>query len=389
VKWALGILKDTFKEFNEDRVLRLSAAMAYYAIFSIGPLLVLVIGLAGMAFGEDNVRRAVGQQLQSLMGESSAKAVESMMSARKEADSLIATIVGGIALVFGATGVFGQLQDSLNTIWEVKAKPGAGIMGFLRQRFLSMSMVLGIGFLLLISMALSAFVNAMAEYIGYLISLPAWVAQVFNEILSFGVISVLFALIFKVLPDVKIRWRHVWVGAIGTALLFTAGKFLLGLYLGKQSTASAYGAGTAFVLILMYIYYSSLILFFGAEFTQVYAKRRGALVAPSKYAVPVTEEARAQEGMASGAKHAAPGSAEKPAHAGSKRPQKEAQPVAGYAMEQQAKPHTPHPAPGETIRARRWSFVGLALTMGMVAGVLLRFKTLRKALKFYTAAQRI
>ncbi|HWI56139.1 MAG TPA: YihY/virulence factor BrkB family protein, partial [Bacillota bacterium] len=210
---------------------------------------------------------------------------------------LMATIVGAVGLVLGATGVFGQLQDSLNTIWGVTTKPGQGIWAFIRDRFFSMAMVLGVGFLLLISMALTAFVTAFTHYISSLVSLPEWVAPVFENLLSFIVISILFALIFKVLPDVKIRWRDVWVGALGTALLFTAGKYLLGLYLGHAAGASAYGAGSAFVVILLYVYYSSLILYFGAEFTQVFAKHQGAHIEPSKYAVQVTDQQRAEQGM--------------------------------------------------------------------------------------------
>jgi len=297
VKSWWEVLKQTIKSFSEHRVLRLSAAMAYYAIFSIGPLLVLIVGLAGLVFGEETVKREVTGQLQGMVGEKSAKIVESMMTAQKSGTSLIATIVGGVGLILGAAGVFGQLQDALNTIWEVQAKPGAGAMGFLRQRFLSMTMVLGIGFLLLVSMALSAFINIFAGHIGNLVSLPEWVVPAFNALASFLVITLLFALIFKVLPDVKVKWSDVWIGAIGTSLLFTLGKFALGLYLGRAGTTSAYGAGAGFVLILMYIYYSSVILFLGAEFTQVYAHRRGAQVEPSKYAVPVGAVERAHQGI--------------------------------------------------------------------------------------------
>ena len=301
VKSAWGLLKQTFKEFGDDKVLRLSAAMAYYAIFSIGPLLVLVVGLAGLVFGEETVKRQVTQELQNMVGGKSAHLVETMMSAQKHGDSLIATIVGGVGLLLGAAGVFGQLQDALNTIWEVKAKPGTGIWGFIRQRFLSMGMVLGLGFLLLVSMALSAFVNAFAGYISAMISMPKWVVPTFNFIFMFGIITVLFAAIFKVLPDVKVRWRHVWIGAVVTSLLFVLGKFALGLYLGREGATSVYGAGAAFVLILLYIYYSSVILFFGAEFTQVYARAHEP-VQPTKYAVPVKEEERAQEGMEAGSR---------------------------------------------------------------------------------------
>jgi membrane protein len=297
LKSTWSYLKETINEFQQDRTLRLAAATAYYAVFSIGPLLVLVVGLAGLVFGEERVRQEVGRQLQSFVGPQSTHMIQSMMSAQQKGGSLLATIIGGVALVLGATGVFGQLQDSLNTIWGVTTKPGKSFVAFIRDRFFSMAMVLGVGFLLLVSMVLSAFVNAFAGYLGQLFSLPAWLLPVFNGVVSFLVISLLFALIFKVLPDVRIRWRDVWVGAFGTSLLFTAGKFLLGFYLSRETSASAYGAGSAFVVVLLYVYYSSLILYFGAEFTKVYAQRHGAHIQASTYAVKMTDQERADQGM--------------------------------------------------------------------------------------------
>ena len=393
-----SVIKDTFKEFGEDRVLRLSAAMAYYTVFAIGPLLVLIVGLAGLILGEDQVRHTVTQQLQGTFGEKSAKLVESMMTSNQKSGSLMATIVGGIGLLLGAAGVFGQLQDALNTIWEVKAKPGVGIAGFLRQRFLSMAMVLGTGFLLLISMVLTAVVNAFTGYIGHLMSLPSWVAQVFNEGASLLVIVLLFALIFKILPDVKIPWRPVWIGALVTALLFTAGKFVLGWYLGRQASASAYGAGTAFVLVLLYIYYSSLILFLGAEFTQVYT-RKIARVVPSKYAVPVTDHDRAEEGSPRSGSKPAPepeksrGSSKQTAthkNNPSKRAPAYAHSQVEHAMQKSPTKSTlTKRAPAEQIRSQPWSFVSLALTMGIAAGFLMRYKTARKALKLYFSARKL
>ena len=220
-----------------------------------------------------------------------------MMNAKGQGGSLLATVVGGAALLIGATGVFAQLQDSLNTIWGVTTKPGKSLGAFLRDRIFSMAMVLGLGFLLLISMALTAFIHAFAGYISNVVSLPDWGLVVLDLAVLFLAITILFARIFKVLPDVRIRWRDVWVGAVGTALLFIAGKFLLGWYLGREASASAYGGGSAFVIVLLYIYYSSIILYFGAEFTQVHAKARGARIEPSKYAVLMTDEQRADQGI--------------------------------------------------------------------------------------------
>jgi membrane protein len=196
-------------------------------------------------------------------------------------------VVGAVALVFGATGVFSQLQASLNMIWGVKSKPGHGLWVLIRDRLLSMAMILAIGFLLLVSMVLTAFVNAFAHFLGRSVALPDWVAPAFDGVISFLVIASLLALIFKILPDVKIRWRDVTVGAIGTAVLFTAGKWLLGLYLSHEISASAYGLGSAFIVILLYVYYASVILYLGAEFTMVHARDLGCEFEPSEYAVPL------------------------------------------------------------------------------------------------------
>jgi membrane protein len=358
VKSFPKIIKGTVKEFGEDNVLRLSAALAYYSMFSIGPLLVIAVGLAGVAFGDATVRKQVADQLQSMLGENSAKTVESMMGAQKHGASIITTILGIIALLFGATGVFGQLQDSLNTIWGVKSKPGKGLLAFFRARFLSLSMVLGIGFLLLISMALSTFLTAITKSMGGALPIPEAVAHALNFVVSFGVITVLFAMIFKYLPDVKVPLRKVWVGAIGTALLFTLGKELLALYLGRESTASAYGAAGSVIIILMWVYYASVILFFGAEFTQVYARQTGTVVEPSEFAVPVTQAERAEQGMASHAPlpHRRPDGA-------------------------------PLKTPGIVVRKNPWQFAGMMLAAGFAGGALLRLKLLRRAAKVYTLLQ--
>lgn len=293
--WAIA--KGTFSEFAEDNVLRLSAALAYYAIFSIGPLLVIVVGLTGLALGHETVRHEVQNGLQSLIGQDSAKTIESMMAARKPGTSLITTMIGLTALLLGAGGVFGQLQDSLNTIWEVKSKPGAGILGFLRKRFVSFSMVFGTGFLLLVSLALTTFISAATNSVAHRFPLSEFLSHALNFIVSFSVVSALFAMIFKYLPDVRIPFRTVWIGAAGTALLFTVGKYFLALYLGRQSTASPYGAAGSVIVILMWVYYASIILLLGAEFTQVYAKQTGAKIAPTEFAVPTTDEKRAEQGI--------------------------------------------------------------------------------------------
>ncbi|MFO1499152.1 MAG: YihY/virulence factor BrkB family protein [Verrucomicrobiota bacterium] len=296
-KLAWNILKGTVQEFSEDAVPRLAAALAYYAMFSIGPLLVIVIAVAALFFRREAISGEVAAQLQSLLGETAAQTVQTMLAHQSHESSVWATIVGGTVLIIGATGVFGQLQDALNTIWEVKPKPGQGVWGFVRNRFLSFTMVLGIAFLLLISMVISAGLQAFGHVIDQVLPMSEWVAQALHLGISLGVVTLLFAMVFKVLPDAKVRWRDVWVGAIGTSLLFTVGKFLIGLYLGRESVSSTYGAAGSAAIILLWVYYSSLILFFGAEFTQVYAKQTGSRIAPSANAVPVTERSRVQEGI--------------------------------------------------------------------------------------------
>jgi len=349
------ILKGTFAEFSEDNVLRLSAALAYYAMFSIGPLLVIAVGVAGLAFsalehgGHEDVRQQIHAQLESTLGPDSAKTIESMMSAQKQGTSLITTIVGVVALLIGAGGVFGQLQDALNTIWEVKAKPGIGIGGFIRNRFLSFSMVLGTGFLLLISMALTTFLTAAGGAIGRMLPIPEALIHILNFIVSFGIVALLFAMIFKYLPDVKVPFSKVWIGAIGTAILFTIGKYLLALYLGRESTKSSFGAAASVILILMWVYYASLILFFGAEFTQVYAKQTGTKVVPDEFGVRITEGERATQGIPH--EKTAPGHKPYPEPG---RPGWQPQPVAHAAT------------PGEVVRNLPWQVVGVMFAAGFV-----------------------
>ena len=297
-KRVVGMLKATFSDWMEDKALRLSAAVAYYSIFSIAPLLVIAIGVAGLAFGQEAVKGQLNQQLSGYIGGQAAQAVESMVqSASKPSHGWMATILGFVTLLLGASGVFGQLKDALNTIWEVQAKSGGGIKAFVRERLLSFGMVLVIGFLLLTSLLLSTFIAGMSSWLESVLPMPAFVWQVATFLVSFGLVTTLFAFIFKVLPDVKLFWRDVWIGAAVTALLFEVGKLGLGYYLGKQGSESAYGAATAVVLLLLWVYYTSCILFFGAEFTQVYARERGVNIEPKEGAELLTPEARAQQGL--------------------------------------------------------------------------------------------
>lgn len=299
-RFVFGLLKDTFNDWLEDGALRLSAALSYYSIFSIAPLLVICLGVAGWAswlLGPDAVDKYLYGELTKILGPQSVEVVRSMVkSATHPSASKLAALGGAVLLLVGAGSVFGQLKDALNTIWEVKAKPGLGIKVFLRQRLLTFGMVVVIGFLLLVSLVLSAGVAAFSNILGSVIPAP-WLLAPLGILLGFGVVTVLFALIFKVLPDATVDWKHVWVGAAVTAVLFEIGKLLLGLYLARPSTSSSYGAAGAVVLVLLWVYYASCILFFGAEFTQTYAKATGAEIRPNQYAEPVTSEMRAQQGL--------------------------------------------------------------------------------------------
>ncbi len=297
-KESWEVLKQTSSEWLDDHAARLGAALAFYSVLSLAPLLVIVLAIAALVFGEEAARGQLVAQIEDMVGTEGARAIQEIIAhAQKPEAGILATVLGVVTLLFGAAGVFGQLQDALNTIWEIQSKPGRGIWGFLKARFFSFAMVLGTGFLLLVSLVLSAALAALGKYMTDALPGLGPVWQVVNFGVSFGVITLLFALIFKVVPDVIIAWKDVWVGAALTALLFTLGKFLLGLYLGRSSVGSAYGAAGSLVVLVVWIYYSAQILFFGAEFTQVYAKRYGLQIVPTKDAIPLTEEARAEQGM--------------------------------------------------------------------------------------------
>jgi membrane protein len=272
----------------EDNVPQLGAALAYYSALSIAPLLVIALAIAALVFGEEAARGQIQDQMQSMVGDEGATAIEEMIAhANSPAGGVLATSLSMIILITGASGVFGQLQHSLNAIWEVQTRPGRGIMGTLRDRFLSATMVLGIAFLLLVSLLLSAGLASLGTVFDRLPDSLHWLSQGLHFTVSFAVIAVLFALMFKYLPDVKIAWRDVWLGAVVTAALFTLGKFAIGLYLGQSSMASSYGVAGSFVVLLVWLYYSAQIFFFGAELTQVYANRFGSRIVPTENAEPV------------------------------------------------------------------------------------------------------
>jgi membrane protein len=294
--WTL--LKKSVSQWSDDKASRLSAALSYYTIFSIAPLLIIAIAVAGLVFGREAATNQIFLQIRGLVGDEGALAVQTMVQkVNVGGGGVLATVVGVATLLLGASGAFGQLQDALNTIWQVKPKPGQGVMGFLRTRFLSFSMVLVIGFMLLVTLVTSAVLAGAGQYLESVLPLPALVLQIINFLISFAFTALLFTLIYKVLPDVTVGWKDVWIGGIATALLFSLGRYLIGLYLGRGSVGSAYGAAGSLVIVLLWIYYSAQILFFGAEFTKAYADAYGSHIKPSPHAEPVMAEERAKEGI--------------------------------------------------------------------------------------------
>jgi membrane protein len=285
-----SLLKQTFSEWLEDKVPQLGAALAYYTVFSLAPLVLLLLAIVGFLFHNDpaGAWRKMTEQMSYFLDKSAVDVVQGIaQKASQPNKGVMATSIGILLALFGASGVFGQLQDALNTIWGVKAKPGAGIAEFIRARFLSFAMVAGVCFLLLVSLVLESVLKSFSHYVQAMFPGGIVIALVVYSIFDLGVVVLLFASIFKFLPDVKIQWRDVWIGALMTAIFFAIGKWALGLYLGSGAAASAYGAASSLITLLLWIYYSSQILLFGAEFTQVYAARAGRAFVPAKYAVPV------------------------------------------------------------------------------------------------------
>ena len=286
---AFSLLKQTFQEWMQDKAPQLGAALAYYTVFSLAPLILVLLAIVGVIFRDPSgAWHKITQQMSYFLDPSALQVVQNIaQKASQPGKSTIATILGIALALFGASGVFGQLQDALNTIWGVKAKPARGIWGFLRSRFLSFAMVAGICFLLLVSLAIEALLKGFSYYVQSVLPGGPVVALAVYLIFDFAAVVLLFAMIFKFLPDVQIQWRDVWIGAVMTAILFGIGKWLLGLYLGSGAAGSAYGAASSLITLLLWVYYSSQILLFGAEFTQVYAARAGRELKPSEYAVRV------------------------------------------------------------------------------------------------------
>ena len=282
--WLLG--RDACFQWIDDNPFQMGAALAYYTLFSVAPLLLIAIAVAGSVFGREASQNQIIGAIQGLVGFQSARAIQVIIdSAGRTPDSgFLATATGMVLLLLGAAGVVGQLQDSLNAIWRVAFKTGRGLKGFVQDRLISYTMVLGVGFLLVVSLVVSALLTAVSGIVGGYLTIDAATAQSLDLIVSFALITMLFAVIYKYVPDVRMAWSDVWLGAATTSLLFAAGKFLIGFYLGHSTITSIYGAAGSLVTLLLWVYYSSLMFFFGAELTQVYATRYGSKVTSAENA---------------------------------------------------------------------------------------------------------
>ena len=292
------LIRAAGESWVDDKAQRLGAALAFYAAFSMAPLLVIALGIAGLVFPRDAVRKHLLGELSYFLGDRGAEGVRDLLDAAQVSEQgLVATVIGLITLLIGASGAFGQLQAALNTIWQVKPKRDRAILTILRDRFVSFTLVLGTGFLLTVSLIVSTALSALGTWMGALLRLPESVLQWTQVVGSTLVFGLLFALIFKFVPDAKVRWKDVWIGALMTALLFVLGKYLIGIYLGRAAVVSAYGAAASFAIVLLWLYYSSLILFLGAELTYAHALMCGSRVKPTENAQPVSRGERSQEGL--------------------------------------------------------------------------------------------
>lgn len=286
-KNAWLLIKESFREWFADKAPRLGAALSYYTVFSLAPVLLVVIAVAALVLGPEAAQGKIVEQFGGLLGEDGASIVQDMLrNADRSGGGVLATVIGIATLLIGATGVMVELQASLNTVWKVMPKPGQAIKTLIKSRLVALALVIAIGFLLLVSLALSTALAAVSGWLSDL--LPAWavLAYVLNYGVSLFVIAAFFALLFKVLPDAEVSWRDVWVGALVTSLLFHVGKFAIGLYLGQASVASSFGAAGSLAVLLVWVYYSSQIVLLGAEFTRSYANHFGSLVVPDSDAVP-------------------------------------------------------------------------------------------------------
>lgn len=287
LKGLLEVFKNSFKGFDENKVTKLSGSLAFYTVFSMGPLLIFIISLGGLYLGREAVEGKIYSQLSGFIGHDSAAELQQIIkNASLAGKSKLAAIIGAVTLLIGATSVFAEIQDSINSIWGLRPKPKRGWVKLLQNRFLSFSVIIGLGFLLLVSLSLSTIIDGFSEQLrARFPEVTIIVFYVANVCITLGVTSLIFGVIFKVLPDANIRWKDVFVGALTTAVLFMLGKFGMSFYISKSNVGSTYGAAGALVVLLLWIYYSSLILYFGAEFTKAFAVKYGSNIYPNQYAV--------------------------------------------------------------------------------------------------------
>jgi membrane protein len=287
-----NLLKETFVEFNDDNAVKLSASLSYYTIFALPPLLIIIITICGFFFGEEAVTGQLYGQINRLVGNEAAVQIQEAIKNVQLSDSgLFVTVFGVVMLLVGASGVFAEIQSSINFIWGLRAKPNKGLKKFIQNRIMSFSMIVSVGFLMLVSLMLNATLDILNERLKlYLPDATVYLFYVINLVIVFVSITLLFAIIFRTLPDGAIKWKDAFIGASCTAVLFMIGKFCIGFYLGNSSVASVYGAAGSIIVILVWVYYSAIILYFGAEFTKVYAKSYGGEIAPNDYSVRIKKE---------------------------------------------------------------------------------------------------
>ncbi|WP_296148850.1 YihY/virulence factor BrkB family protein [uncultured Flavobacterium sp.] len=286
------LLKTTFNEFNDDNAIKLSASLSYYTIFALPPLMIIIITICGFFFGKDAVTGQLYGQINGLVGNDAAIQIQNAIKNVELSNSnVFATIFGGIMLLIGASGVFAEIQSSINFIWGLRAKPNKGIKKFIQNRLMSFSMIASVGFLLLVSLLVNSMMDLLSDRLKlYFPESTVYLFYILNILIVFMIITLLFAIIFKTLPDGNIKWKDALVGASSTAILFMIGKFGIGFYLGSSTVATVYGAAGSIIIILLWVYYSAIILYFGAEYTKVYARAFGGSIKPNEYSVEIQKE---------------------------------------------------------------------------------------------------
>lgn len=286
------LLKTTFNEFNDDNAIKLSASLSYYTIFALPPLMIIIITICGFFFGKDAVTGQLYGQINGLVGNEAAIQIQNAIKNVELSNSnIFATIFGGVMLLIGASGVFAEIQSSINFIWGLRAKPNKGIKKFIQNRLMSFSMIASVGFLLLVSLLVNSAMDILSARLKlYFPESTVYLFYVLNIIIVFLIITLLFAIIFRTLPDGNIKWKDAFIGASSTSILFMIGKFAIGFYLGSSAVATVYGAAGSVIIILLWVYYSAIILYFGAEFTKVYAKAFGGSISPNEYSVEIQKE---------------------------------------------------------------------------------------------------